>query len=60
MQEFQIKNGGILYPTIKNDEDILTQNSEKAEAFNKFFLSHSNISNRDADLPPNILSTNKI
>jgi hypothetical protein len=39
------------YPTLNvNDKDI-TDNKQKAEAFNDFFLSHSNIDDSNSELP---------
>ncbi len=45
------KGGDTSYPTLKVRNKLIVENKEKAEVFNKFFLLHSNIEDKDASLP---------
>ena len=46
------KGGDTSYPPLNVNDNTITDNKDKAEAFNNFFLSHSNIDERNANLPP--------
>ena len=50
------KGGDTSYPPLIVNDNAITENKAKAEAFNNFFLSHSNINDSNAELPnPGIL-----
>ena len=47
------KGGEDSYPAMKNGDNYVTDNKSKADLFNSFFLSHSNIDASNAELPGN-------
>ena len=47
------KRGDSSYPYLNVDNQQVTESKNKAQAFNDFFLSHSNIDDTNAKLPEN-------
>ena len=45
------KGGDTSYPALSVNDKSITSNKDKAQAFNDFFLSHSNVDDLNAELP---------